>query len=279
MSGLTVRGAGPGDRDAIQAVTLAAYQEYTATIGAHWTGYRQNIIATLAAAAPGTQIVALEDDRVVGAVLLYPAGAAIQKPDGTTADPHVAGGALARRRAVGAGAWRRRRPHERVHSPGAERRGDGVDAAHHRAHAGGHAAVRSGSASSAPRSSISSRRPASSRRGIAWISRSDRIPRVPPREEPDAATGFLSDHRHRQARRVPRLLRAVLRSRGGLRGELVRLDDGGQWRARELRLHAPGASVGATRPRALRRQGHVPRVPGRGRGGRARAVSCETAPR
>ena len=46
MSGLTVRGAGPGDRDAIQAVTLAAYQEYTATIGAHWEGYRQNIIAT-----------------------------------------------------------------------------------------------------------------------------------------------------------------------------------------------------------------------------------------
>jgi predicted N-acetyltransferase YhbS len=84
VSGLTVRGAEPGDRDAIQAVTLAAYQEYTATIGAHWTGYRQNIIATLAAAAPGTQIVALEDDRVVGAVLLYPAGAAIQKPDGTT---------------------------------------------------------------------------------------------------------------------------------------------------------------------------------------------------
>ena len=32
VSGLTVRGAGPGDRDAIQAVTLAAYQEYTATI-------------------------------------------------------------------------------------------------------------------------------------------------------------------------------------------------------------------------------------------------------
>ena len=53
MSGLTVRGAEPGDRDAIQAVTLTAYQEYTATIGSHWKDYRQNIIATLAAAAPG----------------------------------------------------------------------------------------------------------------------------------------------------------------------------------------------------------------------------------
>ena len=84
MSGVTVRVAGPADRDAIQAVTLSAYQEYAPSIPAHWEGYRQNIIATLAAAAPGTQIVALDDDRVVGAVLLYPAGASIEKPDGTT---------------------------------------------------------------------------------------------------------------------------------------------------------------------------------------------------
>ena len=84
MSGLTVRGAGPADRDAIQAVTLAAYQEYAATIAAHWEGYRQNIVATLAAAPPGAQIVALDDDRVVGAVLLHSAGASIEKPDGTT---------------------------------------------------------------------------------------------------------------------------------------------------------------------------------------------------
>lgn len=85
MSGLTVRGAGPDDRDAIQAVTLAAYLEYAPIIPAHWEGYRQNIIATLGAAAPGTQIVALDDGRVVGAVLLYPAGASIQKPGGTSA--------------------------------------------------------------------------------------------------------------------------------------------------------------------------------------------------
>jgi predicted N-acetyltransferase YhbS len=82
---LTVRGAAPGDRDAIQAVTLSAYQEYAASIPARWEGYRQNIIATLAAAAPGTQIVAIDDDRVVGAVLLYPAGASIGKPGGTSA--------------------------------------------------------------------------------------------------------------------------------------------------------------------------------------------------
>ena len=82
MSILTVRGAGPGDRDAIEAVTLAAYLEYAATMPAHWDGYRQSIVATLAAAAPGTQIVALDDDRVVGAVLLYPAGASMGVPGG-----------------------------------------------------------------------------------------------------------------------------------------------------------------------------------------------------
>ena len=82
MSGVTVRGAGPGDRDAIRAVTLSAYQEYAASIPGRWEGYRQNIIATLAAAAPGTQIVALDVDRVVGAVLLYPAGAAMGVPGG-----------------------------------------------------------------------------------------------------------------------------------------------------------------------------------------------------
>ena len=85
MSGLTVRGAGPGDRDAIQAVTLAAYLEYAATIPAQWEGYRQNIVATLAAAAPGTQIVALDGDRLVGAVILYPAGASMKNPGGTSA--------------------------------------------------------------------------------------------------------------------------------------------------------------------------------------------------
>ena len=80
MSASTVRGAGPGDRDAIQAVTLAAYGSTPRPSARTGTGYRQNIVATLAAAAPGTQIVALDGDRVVGAVLLYPAGAAIEKP-------------------------------------------------------------------------------------------------------------------------------------------------------------------------------------------------------
>ena len=79
---------GPADRDTVRAVTIAAYQEYAAAMPAHWEGYRQNIIATLGAAAPGTQIVALDDDRVVGAVLLYPAGASIEKPGRHHHDAH-----------------------------------------------------------------------------------------------------------------------------------------------------------------------------------------------
>ena len=78
MSPFTVRVAGPADRGAIEAVTLAAYLEYAEAIPAHWDSYRQNIVATLAAAPPGTQIVALEGDRMVGAVLLCPAGTAIE---------------------------------------------------------------------------------------------------------------------------------------------------------------------------------------------------------
>ena len=209
MSGLTVRGAAPGDRDAIQAVTLAAYQEYAAAIGAHWKGYRQNILATLAAAAPGTQIVALDDDRVVGAVLLYPAGAV--DPEARRHHPTLT--------------W----PEVRLLAVAPSARGRGVGAALmneciQRARTAAataltlhttdlmQAAMRLYERLGFERAaiSISSPRPASSPRGIAWISRSDR-PRAPPREEPAAATGFLSDHRHRQARRVPRLLRAVLR--------------------------------------------------------------------
>jgi len=108
VSELTVRDAEPGERDAIQAVTLSAYQEYAASIPAAWEGYRQNIIATLAAAAPGTQIVAIDGDRVVGAVLLYPAGTSMGVPGGalvTLASPEVrllAVAPSARGRGVGA---------------------------------------------------------------------------------------------------------------------------------------------------------------------------------
>ena len=92
MKGLRIRDARSGDRGAIEAVTLAAYEQYAALMPAHWEGYRQNILATLAAAQPDAQIVAEEEGRVVGSVLLYPAGSVMARPGGgsiTLAGPEV----------------------------------------------------------------------------------------------------------------------------------------------------------------------------------------------
>jgi GNAT superfamily N-acetyltransferase len=71
---LRLRDAGPGDRDAIREVTLAAYAEYAPLMPALWNDYRNNILGTLASPAPAEQIVAEHGGAIVGAVLLYPAG-------------------------------------------------------------------------------------------------------------------------------------------------------------------------------------------------------------
>jgi GNAT superfamily N-acetyltransferase len=103
-----VRSARPGDRGAIEAVTLAAYQQYAALMPAHWALYRQNIVSTLAAARPDSQIVAEEEGGLVGTVLLYPAGSVMARPGGgsmTLAWPEVrllAVAPAARGRGVGA---------------------------------------------------------------------------------------------------------------------------------------------------------------------------------
>lgn len=87
-----IRDSRASDRSGIEAVTLAAYEQYAALMPAHWEGYRQNIVSTLAAAPPDQQIVAEEGDRLVGAVLLQPAGSVIARPGGgsiTLASPEV----------------------------------------------------------------------------------------------------------------------------------------------------------------------------------------------
>jgi GNAT superfamily N-acetyltransferase len=92
VDGLRIRDARSDDRDAIEAVTLAAYEQYAALMPAHWEGYRQNILATLAAAQPDAQIVAEEEGRIVGTVLLYPAGTVMAGFGGesiTLAEPEV----------------------------------------------------------------------------------------------------------------------------------------------------------------------------------------------
>jgi GNAT superfamily N-acetyltransferase len=76
-----IRDARTSDRAAIEAVTLSAYEQYAVVMPpALWVRYRENIVSTLAAAPSGTQIVAEEDGRIVGSVLLYPAGAILDPP-------------------------------------------------------------------------------------------------------------------------------------------------------------------------------------------------------
>ena len=92
VEGLRTREARSDDRGAIEAVTLAAYEQYAALMPAHWDDYRQNILATLAAARRDAQIIAEEEGRVVGTVLLYPAGSVMARPGGgsiTLAEPEV----------------------------------------------------------------------------------------------------------------------------------------------------------------------------------------------
>jgi GNAT superfamily N-acetyltransferase len=73
MPELRIRDGLPGDRGPIREVTLAAYQEYSPRMPAHWEAYRQNILATLADVAPAEQLVAEQEGTIVGTVLLYPA--------------------------------------------------------------------------------------------------------------------------------------------------------------------------------------------------------------
>lgn len=78
---LRIREAGAGDRAAVEAVTLAAYEQYASVLPAPlWSAYRANILAALAEAGPGVVLLAEAEGRVVGSVLLYPAGTAMTEP-------------------------------------------------------------------------------------------------------------------------------------------------------------------------------------------------------
>jgi GNAT superfamily N-acetyltransferase len=80
MTTLILRDAQPEDKDAIRAITLAAYQQYEPLLGPLWKLYLQNIEETLADVGPAEQIVAEQDGQLVGTTLLYPPGAAFDDP-------------------------------------------------------------------------------------------------------------------------------------------------------------------------------------------------------
>jgi GNAT superfamily N-acetyltransferase len=83
MNSLHIRDARDSDRDVIRDVTLSAYEEYAALMPQHWEDYRRDVLATLTDVRPAEQIVAEQDGAIVGTVLLYPAGAVLDRPDGT----------------------------------------------------------------------------------------------------------------------------------------------------------------------------------------------------
>lgn len=86
QSTLHIRDARDGDRDAHLAVTLSAYEEYSAVIPPpYWEEYRLSIIDTLKEERPVERIVAEQDGAIVGSVLLYPAGTTFDFPDGSHA--------------------------------------------------------------------------------------------------------------------------------------------------------------------------------------------------
>jgi GNAT superfamily N-acetyltransferase len=82
VSALAIRDARPADSPAIESLTLAAYGQYAAQLPPpYWDAYRNNILATLADVTPAAQLVAERAGRILGAVLLYPAGAAFPRRD------------------------------------------------------------------------------------------------------------------------------------------------------------------------------------------------------
>src|SRR5579871_418423 len=82
---LIFRPAREGDRDAIRQLTLAAYTEYAPRMPGHWYRYRDGILKALEKVGAADQLVAEQDGRLLGSVILYPAGTSFQTRDGATA--------------------------------------------------------------------------------------------------------------------------------------------------------------------------------------------------
>lgn len=70
-----IREAYPDEKEAILTLTLEANAEYAATLpAAFWTVYRQRLIDTLENPGQVTHLVAVENENIIGSVLLSPTG-------------------------------------------------------------------------------------------------------------------------------------------------------------------------------------------------------------
>jgi len=117
MEALLVRDARKATAARSRRWTLSAYQEYAPLMPSLWDAYRDNIVTTLAAPEPATQIVAEQGSRIVGTVLLYPGGHRYRRTHAVSTP--LSGGPAARRGARGAGQRHWRGAHARVHQTGA----------------------------------------------------------------------------------------------------------------------------------------------------------------
>lgn len=80
MSALIVRDATAADRPTIRDLTLAAYAQYAARMP-NWELYRERMIALVTTDSAAIQLVAVVDDQIIGAVLLYPGGVNVYGPE------------------------------------------------------------------------------------------------------------------------------------------------------------------------------------------------------
>jgi GNAT superfamily N-acetyltransferase len=70
---ITIRDVAPDERAAMQAMTIAAYEQYAEAMAAEWWGrYRQVLLDALTATEPVERIVAAREGEIIGGVLLYP---------------------------------------------------------------------------------------------------------------------------------------------------------------------------------------------------------------
>jgi GNAT superfamily N-acetyltransferase len=70
---VVIRDARDDERDALRDVVLSAYAEYAARMPEPlWTGYRRQLLTTLASDGPVERIVAAREAAIIGSVLLFP---------------------------------------------------------------------------------------------------------------------------------------------------------------------------------------------------------------
>lgn len=76
--GFRIRDARDDEREVMQSVTVAAYEEYAAVMSKpFWEEYRQHILMTLGKVESAERVVAEREGIVIGSVLLYPSIAGI----------------------------------------------------------------------------------------------------------------------------------------------------------------------------------------------------------